>query len=136
MDLLNRLDSFWTASVTVVVFPVLAAISVILISTQLYQHFVVEAHVTIRDTKRHNWKSSQLVGEATHCSICENLLNTRGYCCDSCGVAADSACLKTADKMLKCKEPSSNENPMKHHWIKGGSKSISSLDIWLVVYFC
>ncbi|XP_046660708.1 diacylglycerol kinase epsilon-like [Homalodisca vitripennis] len=119
MDILHPIKVIWDCSVSNVMFPVLAGISLVILTTHLYQHFKAETHVPIRDTKRHNWKSSQLVGEATHCSICGNLLNTRGYYCDSCGVAADPTCLKNADKTLKCKSLSIKEKPMKHHWIKG-----------------
>lgn len=59
--------------------------------------------------------------QAYYCSICEALLlNINGIYCDSCGVCADQGCVKLADKQLKCKAISlTNDQPMKHHWIKG-----------------
>lgn len=56
-----------------------------------------------------------------YCSICEALLlNLDGLFCDSCGVCADRGCIKLADKQLKCKViTSNNDQPMKHHWVKG-----------------
>lgn len=61
--------------------------------------------------------------QAYCCSICEALLlNLDGLFCDSCGVCADRNCIKIADKQLKCKAitvPFNNDQPMKHHWVKG-----------------
>lgn len=119
MNYFHPAKVFWDCGISNVFFPVLAGISVFILTTQLYQHFTERSHVPIRDTKRHNWKSSQLVPIATHCSICGNLLNTRGYVCDSCGVAADHSCLKKADQTFKCKCISSREQPMCHHWVRG-----------------
>lgn len=59
--------------------------------------------------------------QAYYCSICEALLlNLDGLFCDSCGVCADQGCIKLADKQLKCKAITfNNDQPMKHHWVKG-----------------
>lgn len=119
MDFIEPMKEVWNCGITHVLFPVLAGISALVLTTHLYLHFSsTDKHVAIRDNKCHNWKSSQLVGEATHCSICEGLL-TQGFYCDSCGVAADPPCLKEADRKLKCKQHSIQEHPMKHHWVQG-----------------
>ncbi|XP_054283821.1 diacylglycerol kinase epsilon-like [Macrosteles quadrilineatus] len=145
MDFIAPIKSLWDSSMSHVFFPVLAGISIIILTTHLYHHLKPETHVPLRDTKSHNWKSSKVVGEATHCSICENLLLTKGYYCDSCGVAADPPCLKNADKTLKCKSLSNNEKPMKHHWVKGNLPSYDHIcrvcsdacdDVGLTDYQC
>lgn len=111
--------ALWDIGVSNVFFPVLASVSVIILTAHLYNHFTSESHVLLRDTKRHNWRNSQVVKVVTNCSICEALLNTRSYFCDSCGVAADTRCLKKADKSFKCKLISRNDQPMVHHWVRG-----------------
>lgn len=61
--------------------------------------------------------------QAYYCSICESLLlHVKGVFCDSCGVCADRACIKIADKKLKCKSITlANDQPMKHQWTLGTS---------------
>lgn len=59
--------------------------------------------------------------QAYYCNICEALLlNIDGLYCDSCGVCVDESCIKLANKRLKCKAITlNNDQPMKHHWIRG-----------------
>lgn len=62
-----------------------------------------------------------IYAQAYYCSICEALLlHLDGLICDSCGVCADRGCIKLANKNLKCKDITlNNDQVMKHHWIKG-----------------
>ncbi|KAG8227371.1 hypothetical protein J437_LFUL000379 [Ladona fulva] len=88
----------------------------------LVKNFMKDYHIPIRDvSKKHSWCSSALFSKPSYCSICESLITTgEGAYCDCCGVYADTHCIKTANKLLKCKSITVSENqPVKHQWIKG-----------------
>ncbi|CAL7933848.1 unnamed protein product [Xylocopa violacea] len=97
-----------------------------------FQYLLGDPHIYIRNvTKKHNWKSVRKDTKAYYCSICESLLLKSGILmCDSCGVCADSTCVKIADKQLKCKVITLSTNePMEHHWIKGNLPMNAMCDI-------
>ncbi|KAJ6633775.1 Diacylglycerol kinase epsilon [Pseudolycoriella hygida] len=75
----------------------------------------------------HLWRSAKNLNQAVYCSICEIMLTSCGFYCESCGVCADSLCIHTAELVLKCKEnytqSSSTEQKVVrdqvHMWVKG-----------------
>ncbi|XP_008218102.1 diacylglycerol kinase epsilon isoform X1 [Nasonia vitripennis] len=91
-----------------------------------------EINIHVRDAKKHNWQIIKRTSRPYFCSVCESLLLAmNGLYCDSCGVCADHECLKKADKKFRCKEItlSSNEEPMKHHWVRGNLPIVAMCDI-------
>ena len=56
-----------------------------------------------------------------YCSICETLIMADdGAYCSSCGVCADQPdCISAANNSIICKKIETQDNSMKHHWIKG-----------------
>ncbi|KAG4065720.1 hypothetical protein HA402_012398 [Bradysia odoriphaga] len=74
----------------------------------------------------HLWRSAKHLNQAVYCSICEIMLTSTGFYCESCGVCADSQCIHSAELVLKCKEnytqSSSTDKTIRdqmHMWIKG-----------------
>lgn len=64
--------------------------------------------------------------KAFYCSICEIMLTSTGFYCESCGVCADSQCIQTAELVLKCKENFTQSTTTDkivrdqlHMWVKG-----------------
>ncbi|XP_072744672.1 diacylglycerol kinase epsilon-like isoform X1 [Anoplolepis gracilipes] len=132
----------WDEDLNVVVLPTLSILIFFVLTMYFFRYLInsyiqldlISSHIQIRDiTKEHNWKPMSEITkavksgyvilpdiEANYCSICEALLWNLGFFCDSCGVCADRGCLKLANKQLKCKAiTSNNDQPMKHHWVKG-----------------
>ncbi|XP_053994936.1 diacylglycerol kinase epsilon [Hylaeus anthracinus] len=117
---------------TTIVLPTLSTMIIFLFTLNFFRYLIGKPYIHIRDvTKEHNWKPITRAKKAYYCNICESLLlNTDGLMCDSCGICADPACVKTADKQLKCKVISLNtEKPMRHHWIKGNLPLTAVCDI-------
>lgn len=50
--------------------------------------------------------------------------------CDSCGICADEACMKKANKRINCKPVAISSVSMKHHWVKG--KECNIIKIMLI----
>ncbi|KAK0170157.1 hypothetical protein PV328_010754 [Microctonus aethiopoides] len=114
----------WESVLYTVITPALCTIILYTISVNFVRHFMGNSHIPIRDvSKNHNWTTINMKKKVYCCSICEVLLlNFESVICDCCGVCADSGCIKYADKQLACKAIALNNNndePMKHHWIKG-----------------
>ncbi|XP_067006529.1 diacylglycerol kinase epsilon isoform X2 [Anabrus simplex] len=92
------------------------------VAVSVLKYFSRDPHIAIRDvSKKHNWCYTQLSMKPCYCSVCEALLlNGDGAFCDYCGVCADPACIKLANKKLKCKAITCTDKvPMEHHWVKG-----------------
>lgn len=117
----------WNNELFSFLIPTLTALSVFVLSVNLFHYFTTDLHVPIRDSKTHSWKRTSDLSRSCHCSMCEALLiGVDAFYCDSCGVCADLGCLKIADRTQKCKAIASNEKgPMKHHWIKGNVTPLS-----------
>ncbi|XP_011139591.1 diacylglycerol kinase epsilon [Harpegnathos saltator] len=123
----------WEENLNTIVPAMLSTMVFFIFTLNFLRYLVDDQHIPIRDiTKEHNWKTVRGITKAYYCSICESLLlNIDGLYCDSCGVCADRNCIKLADKQLKCKVITlSNEQPMKHHWIKG------NLPLVAICYVC
>ncbi|XP_063229561.1 diacylglycerol kinase epsilon [Bacillus rossius redtenbacheri] len=116
------LFAMWNAGLTSVIVPTLAAVSLFATAVFLVRQLTREVHIPIRDaTKQHNWLSARLLEKALYCSICESLMMAGdGVFCDCCGVCADSGCIRTADRKLRCKMIAGvDKGRWKHHWVKG-----------------
>lgn len=111
----------WQEGLGGVVFPVVASLTIFIISINIVRHFTSDPRIPVHDCKTHSWKNIGQLSRACCCSVCEQLLiGLERFYCDSCGVCTDTQCVKEANKNLKCKVIASNEpGPWKHHWIKG-----------------
>ncbi|CAL1686703.1 unnamed protein product [Lasius platythorax] len=123
----------WDEDLNIIILPTLSTMIFFIFTINFFRYLLSNSHIQIRDvTKEHNWKSIKGTTKAYYCSICEVLLlNLDGLFCDSCGVCADRGCIKLADKQLKCKAITfNNDQPMKHHWVKG------NLPLVAMCYIC
>ncbi|XP_070156608.1 diacylglycerol kinase epsilon [Polyergus mexicanus] len=123
----------WDEDLNIIILPTLSTMIFFVFTVNFFRYLIGNSHIQIRDvTKEHNWKSIRGTTKTYYCSICEALLlNLDGLFCDSCGVCADRGCIKLADKQLKCKViTSNNDQPMKHHWVKG------NLPLVAICYIC
>lgn len=126
-------DNMWEEGLHAVVLPTLSTMIFLVVTINFFRYLIGGPHIQIRDaTKEHSWKPISGASKAYYCSICEALLlNLSGLFCDSCGVCADQSCIKLANKELKCKAITlNNDQPMKHHWIKG------NLPLIAICYIC
>ncbi|XP_011699774.1 PREDICTED: diacylglycerol kinase epsilon [Wasmannia auropunctata] len=123
----------WNEDLNTIILPTLSTMIFFVFTVNLFRYLVGSPHIQIRDvTKEHNWKAISGITKAYYCSICEALLlNRDALFCDSCGVCADRGCVKFANKRLKCKAITlNNDQLMKHHWIKG------NLPLVAMCYIC
>ncbi|KAF7405816.1 hypothetical protein HZH68_005185 [Vespula germanica] len=112
----------WEEGFKTIILPTLSTMLVFVLVINFFRRITEETYIHIRDvTQEHNWKPIRKVTKAYYCSICESLLlNINGLLCDSCGVCADLGCIKTANKILRCKAITMDSNEqLLHHWIKG-----------------
>ncbi|XP_033214132.1 diacylglycerol kinase epsilon [Belonocnema kinseyi] len=122
----------WEKEFCSVILPTISTMLFVAFTFNVIRYLVGDQHIHIRDsTKKHSWKSIRGVSKVFYCTICEVLLlNMEGLICDSCGVCADHNCIKLANKKLKCKAiTSSNDQPMKHHWVKGNLPLVAHCDV-------
>ncbi|KYM94857.1 PREDICTED: diacylglycerol kinase epsilon [Cyphomyrmex costatus] len=123
----------WDEDLVTIALPTMSTIILFVVTVNFFKYLMNGPHIQIRDvTKEHNWKAIRETAKAYYCSICEALLlNLDALFCDSCGVCADRGCIKLADKRLKCKAITfNNDQLMKHHWIKG------NLPLVAICYIC
>ncbi|XP_047347534.1 diacylglycerol kinase epsilon-like isoform X2 [Vespa velutina] len=116
----------WEEGFKTIILPTLSTMLVFVLVINFFRRITEETYIHIRDvTQEHNWKPIRKVTKSYYCSICESLLlNINGLLCDSCGVCADLGCIKTANKILRCKAITMDSNEqLLHHWIKGNRKS-------------
>ncbi|XP_047347530.1 diacylglycerol kinase epsilon-like isoform X1 [Vespa velutina] len=112
----------WEEGFKTIILPTLSTMLVFVLVINFFRRITEETYIHIRDvTQEHNWKPIRKVTKSYYCSICESLLlNINGLLCDSCGVCADLGCIKTANKILRCKAITMDSNEqLLHHWIKG-----------------
>lgn len=89
------------------------------------RHYEVPA----RDIRKgHRWCMTDVFSQPTYCSISENHI-IHGAFCDSCGVCVEDANVKEADRILRCKELSTNHRFHRHHWVRGNLPLCSRCDI-------
>lgn len=72
--------------------------------------------------------------------MCEIMLTSSGFFCESCGICSDTSCIQTADSKLKCKNKhadlaistgdSIEVEPQMHLWVKG------NLPHYSICYIC
>ncbi|NP_001087580.1 diacylglycerol kinase epsilon S homeolog [Xenopus laevis] len=69
-------------------------------------------------TGKHGWQDTGLFGKPTYCSVCgQHIL--RGVYCRSCGLCADGACVRRANRRFPCKEIVLRAEGRGHHWVRG-----------------
>ncbi|XP_014298896.1 diacylglycerol kinase epsilon isoform X2 [Microplitis demolitor] len=122
----------WDSGLCNVIIPTVSTMIIYVLTVNLVRYLMRDNHLSIRDvSKKHNWTpivSSS--NKAYYCSICESLLlNTKSVLCDSCGVCADTGCIKAADKQLVCKAITQSTEIMKHHWIHGNLPAIAMCEV-------
>lgn len=104
---------------------IVLGVTIVLFILWLVTHSFAKPTVNISDGKRrkHLWRKKS-DSEVLYCNICELLLNAQGFACEYCKVACDkSACMKLADKKIKCKQQRERKDvtaeQFPHSFIKG-----------------
>lgn len=71
--------------------------------------------------KKHSFRSIRLLKISCFCSVCEIMVPSNGIFCECCGICCDIACVKKAEKFLRCKEKKLSEQakPHEHLWVHG-----------------
>uniref|UniRef100_A0A1B6C2W1 Diacylglycerol kinase n=2 Tax=Clastoptera arizonana TaxID=38151 RepID=A0A1B6C2W1_9HEMI len=101
-------------------YTLLITITIIVLCMKIFKYFSSNLHIPIRNFTSHNWKNICLLNKSCYCNKCEELLIDDAFCCDCCGVCAHTTCIKTVNKLQKCKSITTfDKGPMKHHWVKG-----------------
>ncbi|CAD6241355.1 GSCOCG00002681001-RA-CDS [Cotesia congregata] len=122
----------WDSGFCNVIIPTVSTMIIYVLTVNLVRYLMRDNCLSIRDvSKNHSWTpiiSSS--NKAYYCSICESLLlNTKSVLCDSCGVCADTGCIKAADKQLVCKAITQSTEIMKHHWIHGNLPTVAMCEV-------
>ncbi|KAM4691458.1 diacylglycerol kinase epsilon [Rhinophrynus dorsalis] len=73
---------------------------------------------SIPRTGKHGWQDTDLFGKPTYCSVC-GLHILRGAYCLCCGLCADEACVRKANRRFPCKEIVMRAEGRSHHWVRG-----------------
>ncbi|XP_074098663.1 diacylglycerol kinase epsilon [Cotesia typhae] len=122
----------WDSGFCNVIIPTVSTMIIYVLTVNLVRYLMRDNCLSIRDvSKNHNWTPIvSRSNKAYYCNICESLLlNTKSVLCDSCGVCADTGCIKAADKQLVCKAITQSTEIMKHHWIHGNLPTVAMCEV-------
>lgn len=99
-------------------FGLFLGVLIILGASWLMGKYLPEQYINETSMKEHSWKSVKILARACFCSVCGILMSSNGFYCECCGICADRACMKSANKTYKCKETRSKE-VLEHLWVRG-----------------
>jgi len=118
----------WDMGVSTMIVQLIAGIVGLEIVFRMWRRRVY--YLKVRDYRKgHTWCSIDEFDCPSRCNICEQMLLAGGMVCDSCGICADSGCIKKANKRILCKPVESESTSMKHHWVKGNLSPESTCQV-------